>query len=132
MSLHPYLIFDFEMQAVKNFVAELAKLKKPVVNPDQEFFSFMENHLPSEHWTRFEFDKNATRKEKWLYLHHLGLGVSRIRQVAKGSPNQIQEVVSQKPNIRYYSPNESSDFLIKSWQPYRKLIPNEFFVKYLK
>jgi hypothetical protein len=130
--IHPYLVFDFEMQAVRSFAAELAKLKKSVVNPDQEFFSFMDKIVPSPHWLRFEFDKNATRKEKWLYLHSLGLGVVKIRSVTKGSPNQIQEVISQKPNIRYYSPNESMDFLINTWQPYRKLLPNEFFIKYLK
>lgn len=130
--IHPYLIFDFEMKAMRNFITEVKKLEKPFVNPDQEFFSFMEKLIPSEHWTKFHFDLNATKKEKWVYLGSLGLSTLKIREVTGGSPNWIAEEIKNPSNYRHYTPDESLDYLIEEWKKYRNLLPNEFFIKYLK
>lgn len=130
--IHPYLIFDFEMKAMRSFITEVKKLKKEFVNPDQEFFSFMDKIVPSPHWMKFYFDKSSTRKELWIYLHSLGLGVAKIRRIAGGSPNEIQEYTQNYSNFRHYAKNESMDYLIKEWKKYRDLLPNEFFIKYLK
>jgi DUF438 domain-containing protein len=119
------------MKAMRNFIAEVKKLKKGFVNPDQEFFSFMDKLIPSDHWKNFHFDKAATKKETWIYLHSLGCGVVKIRKVTGGSPNEVAEVIKEYSSFRHYADNESMNTLIEAWKPYRALIPDEFFIRYL-
>jgi hypothetical protein len=116
---------------MRNFVYEWERINNKNVNAVRAFFDYMHDLIPTNNWQHFNFVENYTRDEKIIYLHSLGLKTLNIRKaIGGGSPNDIYKVIDEQPIKRYYQDNPALDELIEAWKPYRKLLSNEFFIRW--
>lgn len=132
--VNEYLVFNTEMQALKEWLQYLHRIAAPnKLITSKLFTNFMQEHFNMD-LSEIVFSRIVpmNMSEKIKYLANLGLNKNEITKVTGKYHYTVDKTLREDNNVRYYQPNEEMDKLMEQWEKVRPLIPNEIFINYLK
>lgn len=127
--MNTYLKFHLEVQCFIRFLQAI----KPKENGIREFYKFVEEYVPSDHWGHYDSGMfpNVTKAELVLFLQGKGAGVVKTTQILHTTSVNVSNIRKEQPNMRYYQPNKGIDQLISDWKQFTEHLPREFFIKWI-
>lgn len=143
--LHRYIVFQIELTCMRKWLSDIHHNTHRT--SDQMLSGFLPEFMELPYWTFYRQLKlvRATKEEKILYLRFHApvpkkrdgsegnpLGINKIAAFLNASNKTVEHTIKAGRNRRHIQEHPGVDELIKEWQKYKKYIPDEIFVKYLR